>query len=94
MYYAKMSKAVSSLHSNTNVWLDAADKSKANSNVTTSIGTSENVLYSETRHDVSTHNESPVPAPVATNSIWDTFDFDQIIEQQFLDPSWLDEPRG
>jgi hypothetical protein len=67
------------------------DKSKANGNTPSGTITSGNVSHLTAQSDTSAYDNGIAPAVMPAYDVWDNFDFGQILDQQFLDPAWLDE---
>jgi hypothetical protein len=77
---------------NTRTRRNSTDKSEADDNTPTGTTTSENASYLTAKSNNYSHDNDIAALPAAaTSDIWDNFDFGQILDQQFLDPSWLQE---
>jgi hypothetical protein len=68
-----------------------ADKSKANGNTPSGTSASGDVSHLTAQSDTSAYDNEIAPAVMPAYDVWDDFDFGQILDQQFLDPVWLEE---
>jgi hypothetical protein len=68
-----------------------ADKSKANGNTPSGTSMSGNVPRLAVQSDTGAYDNAITLPDMAASDVWDNFDFGQILDQQFLDPSWLEE---
>jgi len=74
--------------------LAMADKSKANHNIHTRTGTGEISSYDASRPSTSSCENNIASAAVVGDDPWDGFDFGQLLDHQFLDPSWLNDMQA
>jgi len=74
-------------------FLTTTDESEGNQNISTAITSDETGLP----HDgiePATHSQQDYISPDSTlgvSDVWNDFDFGQMLDQQFLDPSWLED---
>jgi hypothetical protein len=68
-----------------------ANQSKANQSISASIGTDDVCSLDTTGLSIGPYEDNIDPITTAAGGAWDDFDFDQMLEQQFLNPSWLED---
>jgi hypothetical protein len=68
-----------------------ADKSKASGNTPPGTSASGDISHLTAQSDTSAYDNQIAPAVMPAYDVWDNLDFGQILDQQFLDPAWLEE---
>jgi hypothetical protein len=70
--------------------LITANQSKANPGISSTTG-SGGLSHHDTIGSLTGTHEDDTPFAVAPSDDWGDFDINQMLDQQFLDPSWLED---
>ena len=71
--------------------LDTTNQSKANPGISSTIGSGRLSHHDTIGPLTGIHQDHDTPVAVVPSDDWDDFDIDQMLDQQFLDPSWLED---
>lgn len=66
---------------------------KANHGIPTTTDSTGFCRQDTTGSPIGTHDDGTAPVTVAPCEDWDDFDIFQMLDQQFLDPSWLEDTQ-